>query len=151
MAFRFKAEIYKVGINPCVDVPERITSKMQPLRGYIPVKGIINKCKFEQTLVSVKNRPYRLYVNGRMMKGGKVSVGDIAVFLLEENEMPAIKNVPVNSLLKSRLKEASLTSAFDQLIPSRQKEINRYLNYLKTDEAVKRNVEKVINGLNKMK
>jgi Domain of unknown function (DUF1905) len=149
MGFRFKGEIYKVGINPCVEVPERITSKMKAIRGYIYIRGEINKHKFEQTLVSVKNGPYRLYVNGPMMKGAKVSVGDTATFLLEENESPAIKNVPMNSLLKSRLKEAKLTTAYDQLIPSRQKEINKYLNYLKTDEAVKRNVEKVIMMLKK--
>ncbi|MFZ1675935.1 MAG: DUF1905 domain-containing protein [Saprospiraceae bacterium] len=149
MEFRFKGEIYKVGINPCVDVPERITLKMKPLRGYIFVKGEINKHKFEQTLVSVKNGPYRLYVNGQMMKGGKVSIGDTAAFVLEENESPAIKNVSMNSHLKSRLQETKLTSAFDQLIPSRKKEINKYLNYLKTDEALKRNVEKVVMMLKK--
>ncbi|MBK9984505.1 MAG: hypothetical protein IPP15_19425 [Saprospiraceae bacterium] len=68
MIYRFKGAIYKVGINPCVEVPERITSKMRAIGGYIYTKGEINKYKFEQTLVSVKNGPYRLYVNGPMKK-----------------------------------------------------------------------------------
>lgn len=39
MKFSFTATIYKVGINPCVDVPLRITTKMTATKGYIPVKG----------------------------------------------------------------------------------------------------------------
>ena len=149
MGFKFKGEIYKVGINPCIDVPERITSRMQPRRGYIPVQGEINKYKFQQTLVAVKNGPYRLYVNGPMMKGGKVGVGDTASFSIEQNSNPDIKSIPMNALLKTRLKELKLTDMFQKLIPSRQKEINKYLNYLKTDEALERNVEKVIAMLKK--
>ncbi len=68
MAFSFKAKIYKVGINPCVDVPEKISSKLKAGRGYI-------------------------------------------------------------------------------LIPSRQNEINKYIGYLKTDEARDRNIEKVVKML----
>jgi len=149
MGFRFKGEIYKVGINPCVDVPERITAHMKPDRGYIPVRGEINKHAFQQTLVAVKNGPYRLYVNGPMMKGGKVNVGDIASFSIEQNSNPEIKSVPMNALLKVRLKESKLTGVFEKLIPSRQKEINKYLNYLRTKDALERNVEKVINMLEK--
>jgi hypothetical protein len=38
MPFSFTATIYKVGINPCVPVPQRITDKMLPTKGYIPIK-----------------------------------------------------------------------------------------------------------------
>ncbi|HZV72040.1 MAG TPA: DUF1905 domain-containing protein [Saprospiraceae bacterium] len=147
MGFRFKGEIYKVGINPCVDVPERITLKMKPDRGYIPVLGEINKHKFQQTLVAVKNGPYRLYVNRFMMAGGGLNVGDMATFIIEQNQNPEVNNVPMNALLKVRLKELKLTDVFEKLIPSRRKEINRYLNSLKTEGALVRNVEKLISGL----
>jgi len=42
------------------------------------------------------------------------------------------------------ISETLLTSVFNALIPSRQKEISKYLNYLKTDEALQMNIEKVI-------
>ena len=67
MAFTFKAVIYKVGINPVVDVPVRITKKLIATKGYIPVKGSINGFAFHQTLCPVKDAPPRLYVNGPMM------------------------------------------------------------------------------------
>ena len=52
--YSFKAKIYKVGINPCVDVPEKIYSKLIATKGYIPVKGTINQFPFQQTLCPVK-------------------------------------------------------------------------------------------------
>ena len=84
MKFRFKARIYKVGINPCVKVPRNVTDKMTPKRGYIPVKGEIDSHKFEQTLVAVKGEPYRLYVNGLMLKGSGARVGETAQFTIEQ-------------------------------------------------------------------
>ena len=80
MAFSFKAKIYKVGINPVVEVPSRITAKLYPTRGYIRVSGKINKYFFKQTLVPVKGAPYRLFVNGEMLKGSQLLVGDVAHF-----------------------------------------------------------------------
>jgi hypothetical protein len=84
MKFHFKAKIYKVGINPCVKVPLRITKKMVPSKGYIPVRGVIEKHRFMQTLCPVKNAAYRLYVNSPMLKGADVQVGDTVSFTLEQ-------------------------------------------------------------------
>ena len=55
MKFSFKAKIYKVGINPCVKVPLRITKTMTAKRGYIPVTGTIEGYAFRQTLCPVKD------------------------------------------------------------------------------------------------
>jgi len=55
MKFRFEAKIDKVGINPCVKVPTRITRLMIPEKGYIPIKGKIEKYNFRQTLVPVRD------------------------------------------------------------------------------------------------
>ncbi len=151
MVFRFKEVIYKVGINPCVDVPLRITAKMKPERGYIPVSGTINKHSFQQTLVAVRNGPFRLYLNGPMLKGGKVVVGDIATFSIEQIESSQRKEETMNPLLRARLKEEKLMEVFSAIIPSRRKEINRYLNYLKTEAALVKNVEKVVMMLRKEK
>jgi len=83
LSFSFRSVIYKVGINPCVDVPEKISSNLQARRGYIPVLGKINGHTFQQHLVPVKNGTYRLYVNGPMMKGANVKLGDTAKFSIE--------------------------------------------------------------------
>jgi hypothetical protein len=149
MAFTFKAKIYKVGINPCVKVPARITNTMEPVKGYIPVKGKIENHAFKQTLVPIKGEPYRLYVNGPMLKGGKVALGDTVKFSIEQNFTSRKREYPMIKSLKSELDKHALHPEFNQLTPYRQKEILKYLNSLKSAEALNRNIAKVIAQLQK--
>src|SRR5688572_220582 len=132
----FKAKIYKVGINPCVKVPFAITDKMHATKGYIPVKGKIENHSFKQTLVPVKNAQYRLYVNGPMLKGAGVSVGQTVHFTLAQDLSSPKRTLPMPPLFKKKLVDNKLLPVFKALIPSRQKEILKYLNYLKTEEAL---------------
>lgn len=145
MKFSFEAIINKVGINPCVDVPLHITAAMVAAKGYIAIKGIIKSHSFTQTLVPVKNAPYRLYVNGPMLKGAAVQLGDKARFTIEQNTMPV--KYPMPKEFKKQLTETGLLPTFKKLTAYRQKEIVRYLGFLKTEEALKRNIEKVIASL----
>ena len=147
MKFSFKAKIHKVGINPCVKVPLRITDKLKATKGYIPVKGKIENHFFQQTLCPVKGEAYRLYVNGPMLKGADVKVGQTANFIIEQDTLERNKNHPMPKEFKKKLEEHDLLKMFQQLSPSRQKEINRYLNNLKTEEALTKNINKMISVL----
>ncbi len=147
MKFSFKAKIYKVGINPCVKVPRKITDQMKATKGYIPVKGKINEHLFTQTLCPVKNEEYRLYVNGPMLKGANVKLGQMASFIIEQDLAPPTKNIPMPKELKKKLEETELLPVFKKLAPSRQKEILRYLNYIKTEATLMKNIDKVVNAL----
>ena len=150
MNLSFKAKIYKVGINLCVKVPFRITKRMNPTKGYIPVRGTIDGFKFQQTLVPVKNEEYRLYVNGIMLKGSETANGNTVRFDIEEDPAPrTVETYPMPKLLKKKLNEHGLMHSFNQQTPSRQKEILRYLNNLKSDEALIRNIDRVIGGIKK--
>jgi hypothetical protein len=147
MRFSFEAKIYKLGINPCVDVPLRITKKMVASKGYIPIKGKIKNHPFQQTLVTVKGAEYRLYVNGPMLKGSKTKLGDKVKFTIEQDFEP--KTIPMPKELKAKLDQHKLMAAFNALTPGRKKEILRYLNFLKTEESLNRNIDKVIHQLKK--
>jgi Domain of unknown function (DUF1905) len=142
MKFSFIVTIYKTGINPCVDVPEKITARMQAVKGYIPVTGTINGHSFIQTLVPVKNGSYRLFVNGPMLKGSGTKLGDTVKFIIEQDTVTRAEPFP--GALKRELKSNGLLPEFDKLTPARKKEILRYLNNLKTKESLMRNIDKVI-------
>ena len=144
MKFSFNAKIYKVGINPCVKVPKRITAQMVASKGYIRVKGKIENHSFRQSLVPVKGAPYRLFVNGPMLKGADVQVGDKVSFTIEQDTNPNSRKVPMPASLKARMIEHEAWEAFKALAPSRQQEILRYLSFLKTEESRERNIQKVI-------
>ena len=147
MKFSFEAEIYKTGINPCVDVPLRITKSMVASKGYIPIKGKIKNHPFKQTLVTIKSAEYRLYVNGPMLKDSKTKLGDRVKFTIEQDFES--KTIPMPKELKAKLDQHKLLTAFNALTPGRQKEILRYLNFLKTEESLNRNIDKVIHQLKK--
>lgn len=145
--FNFKARIVKVGINPCVKVPFKITDNLKAAKGYIPVKGTIESFHFRQTLVPVKDSQYRLYVNGPMLKGANVKVGDTVNFTIGQGAPKPMKSTDMPPGFLKTLKKNKLLEAFDSLIPSRRKDILMYLNHLKTGEAVTRNIVKVIDQL----
>ena len=143
----FKATIYKVGINAVVDVPKTVTAKMKAVKGYIPVTGKINGHAFKQTLTSLKDGNYRLYVNIPMLKGGNVVIGDTASFTLKQDKSDRTKDYPMVAALKKELTANKLVSEFNDLTTSRKKDILRYLGGIKTKEALTKNIQKVIKQL----
>jgi hypothetical protein len=147
MPFSFKAKIYKVGINPCVKVSLKITAQLTASKGYIPVKGTIDGHFFQQTLCPVKSDNYRLYVNDPMLKGAGTSIGKTAHFIIEQDSWKRNKNIPMSKALKKALTENKLIATFKSLAPYRQKEINRYLNNIKTEATLKKNVDRIIHVL----
>ena len=73
-------------------------------------------------------------------------MGDDAHIKIEYDLVPRMESAPekfVDALSKSRQAKV----AFESLRPSRQKEILRYLNSMKTESSLERNIEKVIQHL----
>ncbi|MES2003718.1 MAG: YdeI/OmpD-associated family protein [Bacteroidota bacterium] len=147
MAFSFTATIYKVGMNPCVAVPFRITGKLVARKGYIAVKGKINQHAFVQNLVPVKNEEYRLYLNGPILKGAGIGLGDTVKIFLEQDTEPEKRDPSVPPALQKRLGKEGLQKTFDSLTYYRRKEILKYLGFLKTEESLQRNIEKIVRQL----
>lgn len=143
-SFNFKAKIYKIGINWAVDVPASIVQEMIPEKGYIRIKGQINGFEFIQTLVPVKNAPYRLFVNLIMMKGGKTTLGETAAFTIAQNHTIVDQIYPMPTILAEELTKHQLHDQFNLLSASRRKDVFKYLSYLKTEETIKKNIDKLI-------
>ena len=78
-----------------------------------------------------------------MLKAARIGVGDIAEVEIDFDKKP--RDVPMPSRFAEALKNDEIAkSQFEKLSPSRQKEILRYLGFLKTDDSLIRNVERVI-------
>lgn len=146
---RFSSTIYKIGINPVVDPPERVMEilfdQAGRSRGPIPVCGKINGAEFLQTLVKYQGL-WRLYVNGPMLEASGSKVGDNVEIEVEFNPKPP--DVPMSKQLAHALRrDAIARAAFEKLPPSRQKEIHKYLGSLKTEVSIQRNIERVLSHL----
>ena len=145
----FSAKIAKIGINPYVSVPQDVLDSIfeqaGKARGPIPVRGTVNGNPFIQTLVRYQGA-WRLYINGMMREAAGIDVGDQADIQLEFDPTPRVE--PIHPKLASALaKNRTAQTAFEQLIPSRQKEILRYLSSMKTEESLERNIEKILRHL----
>ena len=145
----FSATIYKLGINPVVDTPDvvlnAIFEQAGRSKGPVPVRGKINGAEFLQTLVKYQGA-WRLYINGPMLKDSGLTVGDIAHVEIAFDSRP--REEPMSPRLNAEFrKNPAAAIAFELLPPSRRKEILRYLNSLKSDDSIDRNVARVMEQL----
>lgn len=138
----FEATIRKIGINPYVDVPKRVSAALGR-RGYVPIRGTIDGHAFKAGLVSLGAGRHRLFVNGAMRSAARVGVGDRIAVTLEYDPAPRTQPVPK----KLRVALAANPAAkviWDSLVPSKRKEILSYLNSLKRPKTVDRIVGRII-------
>jgi Bacteriocin-protection, YdeI or OmpD-Associated len=83
------------------------------------------------------------YLNTPMRKTAGIDKGDTGN--IEITYDPAPRTITMHPKLKASLaKNKKAKNVFGSVPPSRQKEINRYMNFLKTKESIDRNISKVI-------
>jgi uncharacterized protein YdeI (YjbR/CyaY-like superfamily) len=145
----FSAKIQIIGVNPYVLLPSSllkyIFQKAGKNKGAIPVQLRIGGKDFIQNLVKYSGK-WRLYLNGPMRKAAGKDVGDTIDMQIELDPKP--RTTPVHPKLKKAFKEnPSAKKAFEKLSPSLQKEILRYINFLRSEESVDKNVQKAITHL----
>ncbi|MGI9579767.1 YdeI/OmpD-associated family protein [Chryseobacterium sp. RRHN12] len=145
----FTATLEIIGINPFVSVPEEVLNTIFEKAGRnkspIPVKGTVNGKEFKQNLMKYLGE-WRLYVNLIMLKNSPKRIGEIIEVVLEYDDSD--RSISIHPQLEKAIKESSLaTENFEKLIPSRRHELIRYINNLKTEVSIQRNIEKIIRHL----
>ncbi|MCZ4245759.1 YdeI/OmpD-associated family protein [Pedobacter punctiformis] len=145
----FRAEIYIIGINPYVFIPEAylnyLFKQAKKEKGKIPVIMKIDGHLFQQTLIKYAGH-WRLYLNMPMRKAAGKDVGDTATFEMEFDS--EVRKIEIHPKLMEALEENKRAKEiFEQLAPYLQKEIVRYIANLKTEESIERNVIKSIQFL----
>ena len=146
---QFTAKIALIGINPFVLVPETILTKIFDQsgknKGHIPIRGTINGNNYIQTLVKYKGE-WRLYVNTKMLRNSPKRTGETVTVSVEFD--PSDRTItPHPKLTKALNEDKSAKQAFDGLPPSKQKEIIRYISFLKSEDSISNNIQKAIGFL----
>jgi len=146
----FSTKIYIIGVNPYVLLPSELLKhlfqKAGKDKGAIPIRLKIGGKDFIQNLVKYSGK-WRLYLNGPMRRAAGKDVGDIIEIKIDHD--PTERITPVHAKLKKAFKENKTAKvAFDRLSPSRQKEILRYINNLKSEESIDKNIKRAIDHLN---
>ena|ERR1043165_4819037 len=150
MSLNFTAIIRILGINPYVPVSAARAKKLHPdWKKPMPVLVKINGKPEEPWKINMMPKgdgSFYLYLHGEVRTAAGTKVGDkVTVDIsFDKNYKSGPQHPLPPSLKKAISKHAEIKKAWEALIPSRQKEILRYLHSLKSEEAKERNISKVI-------
>jgi hypothetical protein len=153
----FHAKILILVGNPYVRPPDKVLSPVFKQAGKstspIPIRGRLDGAAFQQSLVRYQG-DWRLYINGIMAKNaGLKYTGSISAIVgrkvkLEiefDRKPPEYRMVPAFQKALDKNKKARL--AYERLTPGRRKEILRYFGFMKSEESLKRNIDRVMQHL----
>ena len=139
-------------INPCVRVPTAVVAALRAESGKsqaLPVRGTLQGKPFKANVVRYLGA-WRLYLNGVMRKRAGVGPGDRVSVVLRHDPLPRREKVPP-AFAKALAGDVRAQATFKALPPSRRKELLRYLNSLKREESLKRNIAKMMRYLKGLK
>jgi hypothetical protein len=151
-AQRFRAKILLRTVNPYVHISrDRATALKRGWRKPMPVLVQINRQPrppWRINLMPMGNGAFYLYLHGDVRTASATKVGDMvdvdvrfdASYRGGPMQMPAWFLRPLHA-------NARATRGWLALTPSRQKEILRYLSFLRSKDARERNVTKAIRVL----
>ncbi len=142
----FKVALQIIDGNPFVAVPDEVLQALFAQAGKstspIPIRGSLNGKPYQQTLVKYKGA-WRLYVNMIMLEDSPRRIDEVVeISMAHDTSDRSIKPHP--KLTRALAENMEAQQIFDNLPPSLQKEIVRYIAKLKTDESVDKNVRRAI-------
>lgn len=149
----FKTVIEIRDENPYVLVSAEQAAKLKPnWKRPLPVLVQINDKPDEPwhiNMMPAGDGSFYLYLHGDVRKASDTKVGDkVTVDVAFDPEYKSGPMHPMPKWFKDALnKDAAAKKNWEALIPSRQKEILRYFSWLKTQEAIDRNLERAMHVL----
>ena len=149
MKNQFTAKLEIIGINPFVFLPDKVLNEIFETSGKnkspIPVKGTVNGKEFRQNLMKYLGE-WRLYINLTMLKDSPKRIGEMLEIFVEFDNSD--RTISIHPDLEKAIRENRIAlQNFENLIPSRRLELIRYINNLKTEPSIQRNIEKIIRYL----
>jgi hypothetical protein len=150
LTLRRKMEI--IGVNPYVRVIAREAQALKPgWRRPMPVLVQVNghpKDPWHINMMPMGNGDFYLYLHGDVRKASKTGVGDEVTLRVTFDEDYKGGPADLPDWLQSAIEGSELvTKNWNNLPPSRQKEVVRYLTNLKSKDARKRNINKLMKML----
>jgi len=145
MAVQFKATVYEHGVNPRVDVPEEISRAFGD-KGYVAVRGTMNGVGIRATMVPAGGGRHVLHLNTQMRLRAGVNVGDMVEFSLDRGEN--LRKPPMSAELSVALDaDPAAKTAWEAWPPARRRRALTFMGWLRSPDAIQRNVDKVLRKL----
>lgn len=142
MSHTFSATIKKLGENPYVDVPLKV-SRAFGETDEIPVTGTLNTHPLRATLVPHEEERHRLFLNGAIRHLAQVGVGDRVTLTISMDEQPRVPGMPP-ALVAGLLANPHAHLAWELLPEATSQKLLAYLNQLKSAGALQRECVKAV-------
>ena len=137
--WQFRAKIYQVGVNRCVDVPERVTRVLGPAK-YIPVKGQVENIVFHSTLVPRGRGRHRLFIHSRIWRKLGLDTGGTVRITLSQDKQSREVVVP-DEITAALGKRGEARAAFDALTATGRRAFVAWILQAKKPETRSRRIE----------
>jgi len=150
---KFKSKILIRDGNPYIYISPKRALEIKPLwKRPLPVLVQINNQPtppWKINMMPIGDGGFYLYLHGYVRKASNTKVGDeVEVSVEFDGKYKNGPQHPMPHWFTSALNENKLAKKnWDALIPSRKKEILRYFSWLKSDEAIERNLIKALHVL----
>lgn len=144
-------------INPYILVSARHAARIKKnWRKPLPVRIRVNghpKTPWRINMMPAGDGSFYLYLHAHVRKESNTKVGDAVLVEVEfDAEYKGGPAHPAPASFRAALRRnPKAAQAWDNLIPSRQKEILRYFSFLKSPEAKARNLQRAISVLSGQK
>lgn len=147
--YTFTAHLQIIGINPYVAVPVLILKQlfMEAGRDKSPISivGTVNGKPYKQSLVRYSG-DWRLYINTTMLERSPERIGEVIEVTISFD--PVKRTIETHPILLQALSDnVEARDAFHKLTPYLRHEMVRYISQLKTEESIRKNVDKAIEFL----
>jgi hypothetical protein len=147
---KFNSEILIKGINPYVLVSKEQASNLKTnWHRPMPVRVKVNNkpdSAWHINMMPTGSGDFYLYLHSDVRQASQTKLGDIVTVELSFDE--AYRNGPIHDMLPpfqtSLESNPNALENWNNLSPSRQKEVLRYFASLKSEEAIERNIKKVL-------
>ena len=143
----FEAEIYRLGILYCVDVPPSL-SKSLGGENHIAVAGSINGAKMRALLVPRGEGCHRLFLDGKIRKAARAGQGDTVRLVLgpdrESREVP----IP-DEVLEAFEDEPGAHEAFQKLTSAQRREMLLWVLKAKQADTRAKRIARLVLELSK--
>ncbi len=150
----FRATIDIRGINPFVPVSAARARRLKPewrkpLPVLVRVNGQPERAPWRINMMPAGGGGFYLYLHGDVRRASNTKVGDVVLVEVELDSAhrPGPPRRTPAWLSRTLRASPAASAAWKALIPSRKKEIVRYLTNLKSAEARARNVARVVRSL----
>ena len=138
-AHRFRATLYVVGVNRCIDVPSEVSEALGG-ETHIRVKGRVGGEPYRSNLAPRGGGTHRLFVHSDIWRKLGVDVGDVVEVEIERDEDEREIAVPAD-LAEAMPEGSEALEAFQALtVPNRKRFIDR-IEEAKTPITRKRRIE----------